>query len=68
MGLSFANETIAKKLNVKFKIKGGDPDDMFKAESELVGDFVFLMIRIKTSNKVHLNRERKSHYSLEISF
>ena len=66
MGLSFANETIAKKLNVKFKIKGGDPDDMFKAESELVGDFVFLMIRIKTSNKVHLNRERKSHYSLEI--
>lgn len=66
MGIAFANETIAKKVNVKFKIKGGDPDDMFKAESELVGDFVFLMIRIKTSNKVHLNRERKSHYSLEI--
>ena len=66
MGISFMNETVAKKLNVKFKIKGGDPDDMFKAESELVGDFVFLMIRIKTSNKVHLNRERKSHYTLDI--
>ena len=66
MGISFVNETVAKKVNVKFKIKGGDPDDMFKAESELVGDFVFLMIRIKTSNKVHLNRERKSHYTLEI--
>ena len=66
MGILFANETIAKKMNVKFKIRNGDPDDFFKAESETVGDFVFLMIRIRTNNFDVLNRERKSEYTLDI--
>ncbi len=32
-------------LSVRFRIKSGDPDNFFKAEAEVVGDFVFLLIR-----------------------
>ena len=67
MGIRLSNETLARQLSVKFKIRAGDPDDFFKAESETVGDFVFLMIRIRTNNlRDVLNRERNSNYALEI--
>ena len=53
-------------INIRFKIRSGDPEGFFKAESERVGDFVFLVIRLRTNNLNVLNRERKSDYHLDI--
>ena len=52
--------------SVKFKIISGDEENFFKAESERVGNFVFLMIRTRTSNVNVLNRERVDKYQLTI--
>eukprot|EP00095_Tigriopus_kingsejongensis_P000649 maker-scaffold552_size138156-snap-gene-0.27 protein:Tk00649 transcript:maker-scaffold552_size138156-snap-gene-0.27-mRNA-1 annotation:"fat-like cadherin-related tumor suppressor-like protein" len=51
---------------VRFRIKSGDSEDFFKAEAELVGDFVFLIVRTRTSNPNVLNRERHPTYTLDI--
>ena len=53
-------------VSIKYRIKSGDQDNFFKAESERVGDFVFLMIRTRTNNLDVLNRERRSFYRLDI--
>jgi protocadherin Fat 1/2/3 len=53
-------------VSLRFRIKSGDQDNFFKAESERVGDFVFLMIRTRTNNLDVLNRERRSSYRLDI--
>lgn len=53
-------------VNIKYRIKSGDQDNFFKAESERVGDFIFLMIRTRTNNLDVLNRERRSFYRLDI--
>lgn len=53
-------------LHIRYRIKSGDPDGFFKAEAERVGDFVFLLIRTKTSNPNVLNRERTGSYNLEV--
>lgn len=52
--------------SIKFKIVSGDEENFFKAESEKVGNFVFLMIRTRTSNVNVLNRERVEKYQLTI--
>ena len=65
MGINLGNDTLGKELSFRFKIKSGDPDKFFKAEAEVVGDFVFLMIRTRSNNDV-LNRERRASYDLEI--
>ena len=52
-------------VNIRYRIKSGDPENFFKAEAERVGDFIFLMIRTRTNNNV-LNRERRSSYKLDI--
>lgn len=62
MGL-WTNDT---DLNIRFKIRSGDPEGFFKAESERVGDFVFLVLRLRTNNLNVLNRERTPDYRLDI--
>ncbi|KAM7357712.1 FAT atypical cadherin kugelei isoform 3-T4 [Cochliomyia hominivorax] len=56
---------IPKKCNVNFRIISGDKDKLFKAEERIVGNFVFLAIRTRTSNVV-LNREKNEEYVLNI--
>jgi hypothetical protein len=53
-------------LVVRYKIIGGDYDKIFKAESRHVGDFYFLLIRIRSGFSVILNREYKSWYELKV--
>jgi protocadherin Fat 1/2/3 len=55
-------------VNVRFRIRSGDPEDFFKAEAERVGDFIFLVLRTRTSNLNQnvLNRERTPHYDLDV--
>lgn len=48
----------------KYKIVSGDPDRFFKAETRLVGDFWFLIIRVRTGNRAVLNREYQDTYRL----
>ncbi|XP_034945358.1 fat-like cadherin-related tumor suppressor homolog isoform X2 [Chelonus insularis] len=55
-----------KKAEIKYRIVGGDRDKFFKAEERRVGDFCFLLVRIRTGNVDVLNRERKDHYKLEV--
>ena len=52
--------------SIKYKIVSGDEENFFKAESEKVGNFVFLMIRTRTSNVNVLNRERAENYQLTV--
>lgn len=53
-------------LSLRFKVRSGDPDGFFKAECEVVGDFAFLLIRLRTNNMDVLNRERKAEYNLSV--
>ena len=66
MGIQLVNDTLGKQLHVKFKIRSGDPEEFFKAEAEIVGDFVFLMIRTRSNKADVLNRERVDSYDLDI--
>jgi len=66
MGVSLADTALPTGANVRFRIKSGDPEGFFKAEAERVGDFVFLNIRTRTSNRNVLNRERKDSYALDV--
>ncbi|RWS13849.1 fat-like cadherin-related tumor suppressor isoform X5, partial [Dinothrombium tinctorium] len=52
-------------LTVRYKIISGDDKKIFKAEARRVGDFVFLMIRTRTSETV-LNREQLDNYRLVV--
>ena len=54
------------RLKIKYKISSGDSDKFFKAESDPVGDFVFLNIRTRSSSVNVLNRERTEFYRLEV--
>ena len=53
-------------LRVRFRVRSGDPQGLFKAEAERVGDFVFLVLRTRTSAKEVLNRERRDSYKLDV--
>ena len=64
MGISLNDTT--SPMSIRFRIRSGDPEDFFKAEAERVGDFVFLVIRTRTSNLNVLNRERTASYKLDI--
>ena len=44
--------------SIRYKIVSGDEENFFKAEAEKVGNFIFLMLRTRTSNVNVLNRER----------
>ncbi|XP_023314181.1 fat-like cadherin-related tumor suppressor homolog isoform X1 [Trichogramma pretiosum] len=51
---------------IKFRIVSGDKDKFFKAEERVVGDFCFLLLRMRTGTLDVLNRERKDKYVLDI--
>ena len=53
-------------VTIRYKIISGDSENFFKAQAEKVGNFVFLMIRTRTSNINVLNRERTESYQLNI--
>ncbi|XP_024085935.1 fat-like cadherin-related tumor suppressor homolog isoform X2 [Cimex lectularius] len=63
MGIELKGE---EPVDVRYKIVGGDRDRFFKAEEKVVGNFAFLMVRIRTGNTDVLNRERKDKYTLRI--
>ncbi|XP_054708155.1 fat-like cadherin-related tumor suppressor homolog [Uloborus diversus] len=51
-------------LVLRYKIVSGDSDRFFKAETRLVGDFWFLIIRVRTGSRAVLNREYQDTYRL----
>jgi protocadherin Fat 1/2/3 len=53
-------------VNIKYRIVSGDEENFFKATAEPVGNFVFLVIRTRTSNVNVLNRERVENYELVV--
>ena len=53
-------------VRVTYKIVAGDSEKFFKAEERLVGNFWFLLIRIRAGKTAFLNRERKEIYTLHI--
>ncbi|KAG8186896.1 hypothetical protein JTE90_023783 [Oedothorax gibbosus] len=62
MGIFVSDPT----LLIKYKIVAGDTDRFFKAETRLVGDFWFLIIRVRTGNRAVLNREYQDTYRLQV--
>lgn len=71
MGIQLPHSHKIKNKDVKFKVtkpnRGQlDGSSQFKAESLVVGDFVFLFIRTRTDGASDLNREGTSFYSLNI--
>lgn len=63
MGIQIPNTDIVD--TIRYRITSRDIDG-FKADEKIVGDFAFLFIRTKTDGSSNLNRERQSHYSLDI--
>ncbi len=53
-------------VRIRFRIRSGDPDGLFKADAERVGDFVFLVIRTRTNSERVPNRERVAQYVLDV--
>lgn len=51
---------------IRYRMLSGDRDRFFKVEDRVVGDFCFLVIRIRTNNNDVLNRERKDKYVIEV--
>ncbi|KFM71787.1 Fat-like cadherin-related tumor suppressor-like protein, partial [Stegodyphus mimosarum] len=60
MGIFVTDPTLV----IRYKIFAGDPERFFKAETRLVGDFWFLIIRVRTGNRAVLNREYQDTYRL----
>jgi protocadherin Fat 1/2/3 len=54
-----------RRILVKYKIIGGDEKKTFKSESRRIGDFVFLLIRTRSSEGT-LNREYQDFYRLKV--
>ncbi|KAJ6215568.1 hypothetical protein RDWZM_010068 [Blomia tropicalis] len=54
------------ELNVRYKIVAGDQQKIFKAEAKHIGDFFFLLIRMRHGTSVVLNREYLSSYELRV--
>lgn len=73
MGIYIANDdnaasgddALPHRIDVRFRIVGGDKEKLFKAEDRRVGDFAFLAIRTRTGNVI-LNREKIEEYRLEV--
>ena len=53
-------------VTIKYRIVAGDEENFFKVTAEPVGNFVFLIIRIRSSNVNVLNRERVEFYDLTV--
>lgn len=53
-------------LSVRYRIVAGDVDKIFRADHKHVGDFYFLLIRIRHGSNSVLNREYRSSYELRV--
>ena len=53
-------------LNVRYKIVAGDPDKIFRADHHHVGNFFFLLIRVRHDKNAVLNRENRAKYELRV--
>ncbi|XP_036407043.1 protocadherin Fat 1-like isoform X2 [Megalops cyprinoides] len=53
-------------LDIRYKIVSGDPENLFKAEEYVLGDFCFLRMRTKGGSAAVLNREVQDHYLLTV--
>lgn len=52
--------------DIRYRIVSGDKNRLFKAESRLVGDFSFLLLRTRTGQVDVLNRERADLHKLRV--
>lgn len=52
--------------DIRYRIVAGDKNRLFKAESRLVGDFSFLLLRTRTGQVDVLNRERADLHKLRV--
>lgn len=62
MGIFVKDPTV----DIRYRIIEGDDDKMFKAEDHLVGDFCFLLIRIRMVGHDPPNREKTDEYRLRV--
>lgn len=53
-------------LQVRYKIVAGDSQKIFRAETKHVGNFYFLLIRMRMGTKMVLNREYMPAYDLRV--
>uniref|UniRef100_A0A2C9M9H4 Uncharacterized protein n=1 Tax=Biomphalaria glabrata TaxID=6526 RepID=A0A2C9M9H4_BIOGL len=53
-------------IDMEYAIVDGDPNNVFKAETQTVKDFCFLRIRTQTANYGALNRELNSEFRLKV--
>lgn len=58
--------SLLASVNVRYSIRGGDPEGFFAVEQELIGEIAILHIRTRTGLKDVLNRERRAKYTLNI--
>jgi hypothetical protein len=50
---------------IHYRIEGGDPHQMFRVEPRQVGDFCFLILRVRNNERI-LNREFKEVYKIQV--
>uniref|UniRef100_A0A8C9UXP7 FAT atypical cadherin 2 n=1 Tax=Scleropages formosus TaxID=113540 RepID=A0A8C9UXP7_SCLFO len=55
-----------KLWDIKYRLVGGDDDNIYETKSRTVGDFCFLNIRTRSSNPASLNREVRDSYTLTV--
>ncbi|KPM03017.1 fat-like protein cadherin-related tumor suppressor-like protein [Sarcoptes scabiei] len=55
-----------QNLLVRYKIVDGDEEKIFRADHRKVGNFFFLLIRVRHEKNAVLNRESRSRYQLKI--
>ncbi|KAF2369114.1 Cadherin [Trinorchestia longiramus] len=56
----------SENMRIRYRIAAGDPDNLFKVNSKVVGNFCFLELHVRKLSSRSLNRERKDMYSLQI--
>ena len=48
MGIQLSSATATPQPDIRYRIVAGDKNKLFRAESRLVGDFSFLLLRTRT--------------------
>lgn len=53
-------------VRIRYRVVGGDPDNVFKVSARTVGNFCFLEVSVRKLSSGTLNRERKDKYDLQV--
>ena len=53
-----------QNVTIRYRIVDGDPDNIFRVSSKVMGDFCFLEMYVRSPHK--LNREHRSLYTLRV--